>query len=373
MVDINLITKTHQNAESRWARFGPYYAMFPVEFAFDVVNEFSKKGDHIIDPFAGRGSSIYAGGILGRYSLGIEINPVGWLYGKVKLNPAQKDKVIFRLSEIYSRRNCYSRQIEKMPEFFRMCFCDQVLKFLLAARNFLNWKTNNTDSTLMAIILSSLQGKIGEGLSNQMPMTKSLAITYSMNWWKNKGLDKPPQINPYEFLIKKIDWRYAKGTPTINAKSTVEFGDSTEILKSVSKKTDNTTEFSLLFTSPPYCSITDYHIDQWLRLWLLGGQDDSKMIKEKHKGRFNNKIEYSNLLENVFFQCSKMMKKKATVYIRTDARNFTLDTTNKILDKYFSDYEKKIENRPVEKRTQTEVIGNRSLKKGEVDIILTRY
>jgi len=46
--------------------------------------------------------------------------------------------------------------------------------------------------------------------------------------------------------------------------------------------------------------------------------------------------------------------------------------TNNVLDKYFYDYKKIIVDKPVEKRTQTEVIGNRSLKKGEVDIILTR-
>jgi DNA modification methylase len=368
MVDINLITKTHQNAESRWARFGPYYAMFPVEFAFEVVNNYSQEGDHIMDPFAGRGSSVYAGGVLGRHSLGIEINPVGWLYGKVKLCPAPKEKVISRLYEIYSKRSFYSRRIEKMPAFFRMCFCDEVLKFLFAARTFLNWKSNNTDSTLMAIILSSLQGKRNEGLSNQMPMTKSLSMHYSVKWWKDKGLCEPPLLNPHDFLLKKIEWRYAKGLPTITTETSVRFGDSTKILKNIN---DNK-KYSLLFTSPPYCSITDYHVDQWLRLWLLGNQNNDKIINEKHKGRFNNKIEYTELLENVFAQCSKMMEKKATVYIRTDAREFTLNTTKKIVDKYFNDYKKIIENKPVEKRTQTEIVGNRSSKKGEVDIILTR-
>lgn len=77
-------SKGFSTAEARWARFGPYYAMFPLEFAFNVVEEYSKEGDYIIDPFAGRCSSIYAGGVLGRNSLGIEINPVGWLYGKSK-------------------------------------------------------------------------------------------------------------------------------------------------------------------------------------------------------------------------------------------------------------------------------------------------
>ncbi len=371
MIDIDLVTKTHQNAESRWARFGPYYAMFPVEFAFDVVSNYSEKGDYILDPFAGRGSSIYAGAVLGRHSLGIEINPVGWLYSKVKLNPAKKEDVICRLREIYDKRNFYSRRIEKMPAFYRMCFCDEVLKFLLAAQNFLDWKNDDIDSTLMAIILAALQGKRGEGLSNQMPMTKSLAITYSMNWWKNKGLENPPLINPCDLLTKKIEWRYAKGLPVISGDNKVAFGDSTEILKEINE-TKTEKKYSLLFTSPPYCGITDYHIDQWLRLWLLGTSIDSKMIEKKHKGRFNNKIDYSNLLESVFSQCSLMMKKKAAIYIRTDARNYTLETTNKIIDEYFSDYNKKIEERPVDKRTQTEVLGNRSSKKGEVDIILTR-
>jgi DNA modification methylase len=371
MADINLITKTHQNAESRWARFGPYYAMFPVEFAFNVVQNYSRKGDFIIDPFAGRGSSIYAGGILGRHSLGIEINPVGWLYGKVKLHPAPKSKVIKKLYEIYAKRNYYSRRLEKMPKFYRMCFCDEVLKFLFAARMSLNWRGNNTDSTLMAIILSALQGKRGEGLSNQMPMTKSLAMPYSIEWWKDNKMKHPPMLNPYEFLLKKIEWRYAKGLPSISSESSFMYGDSTSVLKKINKRS-NAGKFSLLFTSPPYCSITDYHIDQWLRLWLLGGCENAELINEKYRGRFNNKVEYSKLLDSVFSQCSMMMKKRATVYIRTDAREFTLNTTNNLLDKYFIGYKKKIVNEPVEKRTQTEIIGNRSSKKGEVDIILTR-
>ena len=63
MIAKEKILKGFETAESRWARFGPYYAMFPLEFALDVVEKYSKKGDYIIDPFAGRCSSIYAGGV----------------------------------------------------------------------------------------------------------------------------------------------------------------------------------------------------------------------------------------------------------------------------------------------------------------------
>ena len=368
------ILKGRNTAESRWARFGPYYAMFPVNFAFEVVEKYSKKGDYIIDPFAGRCSSIYAGSVLGRNSLGIEINPVGWLYGTVKLQPADKKKVIDRLFDIYSKRNYYARKLEKMPEFYRICYCDEVLKFLLSARKNLNWKNNSIDATLMSILLIYLHAKLGEGLSNQMRMTKSMGMNYSVQWWKSKGMNIPPEINPYDFIYKKIEWRYEKGKPKATG-SKVIFGDSSQkLIDIVNRAKKNNKKYSLLFTSPPYCSITDYHADQWLRLWLLGGSENPQSIKEKHKGRFVNKQEYYNLLDNVFGLCAKMMKAKSTIYVRTDRRDFTYNSTLEILKRHFPEHTKKIVYKPLtsETKTQTKLFGDKSMKPGEVDIIMKK-
>lgn len=372
MIETEKILKGFSTAESRWARFGPYYAMFPLDFAFEVIEKFSKEGDYIIDPFAGRCSSIYAGGVLGRNSLGIEINPVGWLYGSVKLQPADKEDVIDRLLEIYGKRNYYSRVINKMDEFFRMCYCDEVLKFLLSARENLRWKENNIDATLMSIILIYLHAKLGEGLSNQMRMTKSMGMTYSLNWWKKNNLTKPPEINPCDFILSKIKWRYEKGKPTIT-ESAVVYGDSSNELRAITERAmENDIKFSLLFTSPPYCSITDYHADQWLRLWLLGGESSPKALREKYKGRFIGQEDYFNLLDDVFGLCSKIMKRHNTVYVRTDRREFTFNTTLDILSKYFPRHDLKIIEKPLKKdtKTQTKLFGDKSMKPGEVDIIL---
>lgn len=373
-MDTLKILKGFETAESRWARFGPYYAMFPLDFAFDVVKTYSKEGDYIIDPFAGRCSSIYAGGVLGRNSLGIEINPVGWLYGTVKLRPADKDDVIDRLLEIYSKRNYYKQAIEKMPLFFRMCYCDEVLKFLLAARLHLKWQTNDTDATLMSILLVYLHGKLGEGLSNQMRMTKSMGMNYSIEWWKKNKMKRPPEINPCQFTINKINWRYLKGKPKTND-SAVVFGDSTKELKTITANAArNDIKFSLLFTSPPYCSVTDYHIDQWLRLWLLGGSENPRPLNEKYKGRFINKQEYYELLDNVFELCSHLMAERSTIYVRTDKRDFTYMSTLEVLKKHFPKHSLNIINKPLKKdtKTQTKLYGDKTMKPGEVDIILKR-
>lgn len=372
MIKMTDIVKGYKTAESRWARFGPYYAMFPLDFAFEVVNKYSRSGDFIIDPFAGRGSSIYAGSILGRTSLGIEINPVGWLYGSVKLNPADKEEVENRLLEIYSKRNYYSRTVERMPLFYRMCYCDEVLKLLLSARANLDWRNNNIDATLMSILVLYLHGKLGEGLSNQMRMTKSMGMNYSISWWKKNKMKRPPQINPLEFIFKKIDWRYKKGKPE-TIESHILFGDSTIQLNDIATMAINTnTKFSLLFTSPPYCNVTDYHNDQWLRLWLLGGPEIPEYNNEKYKGRFSAKPEYYDLLDSVFGQCVNMMAEQSTIYVRTDQRDYTFEITKEILKKHYPDYQFRTRKKPFTKRTQTEIMGNTSSEDGEIDIILNR-
>ncbi|MCK5306750.1 MAG: site-specific DNA-methyltransferase [Candidatus Omnitrophica bacterium] len=372
MIKTEDIVKGYKIAESRWARFGPYYAMFPLDFAFEVVERYSKEGDFIIDPFAGRCSSIYAGGVLGRHSLGIEINPVGWLYGTVKLDPANKEEVTDRLLEIYSKQNYYKRAIERMPLFYRMCYSDEVLKFLLSARSHLNWQKNDVDATLMSILLVYLHGKLGEGLSNQMKMSKAMGMKYSVEWWKKHKLTKPPEINPIEFVMKKLNWRYKKGKPEV-FDSRVIFGDSTiELEKIVHKAQKSGIKFSLLFTSPPYCSVTDYYADQWLRLWLLGGSEVPKSKQEKHKGRFVSKDDYCKLLDTVFGNCAVLMAEKSTIYVRTDKRKFTFNLTLEILKKYFSRHKIKIIERLFLKKTQTEMHGNKSTETGEIDIIMTK-
>src|SRR5205823_10966903 len=83
-------------AVDRWAGIGPYYAMFPVPFAFDVIDRYTPHGGRVLDPFAGRGSSVYAAAATGREALGIEINRVGWVYSQAKLAPASHEQVLAR-------------------------------------------------------------------------------------------------------------------------------------------------------------------------------------------------------------------------------------------------------------------------------------
>ena len=63
------------------------------------------------------------------------------------------------------------------------------------------------------------------------------------------------------------------------------------------------------------------------------------------------------------------MSDKSTIYVRTDKRKFTFETTLAILKKHFPKHTITVTDQPFKKRTQTHLHGNSSSEKGEVDII----
>jgi hypothetical protein len=245
-----------------------------------------------------------------------------------------------------------------------------VLRYLLIARDTLRWQTSTVDATLMAIILVHLHGKRDQSLSNQMRQGKAMSPDYCVRWWRDHGLT-PPEIDPVQFLLDRVEWRYAKGTPSLG-NATVVRGDSTSHLPRLARKVarGDIKPFDLLFTSPPYYAVTNYNYDQWLRLWMLGEEGRPVRTRGIWQSRFESRDAYRSLLEQVFSRCAPMLTEAAEVYIRTDARSFTYETTLEVLRNAFPLKHVTIVPRPFARSTQTALFGDKSDKPGEIDIIL---
>ncbi len=329
----------------------------------------------MLDPFAGRGTSVFSAATQKRSAIGIEINPVGFVYAKAKLTPASRDDVAERITAISrsDSRKEYAKAARLLPQFFHYCFVSDVRRFLVAARDQLDWRRNSLDRTVMALILVYLHGKEGAALSNQMRQTKSMSPAYAIRWWiENKKV--APEIDPAEFLISRLDWRYAKGTPEC-IPSRMYLGDNLRVMPRLSREIaeGNIPKAKLLFTSPPYQGVTNYHYDQWLRLWMLGGQPNANLIGNGQGGKFDNRENYSTLLETVFSNSKALLHKDATIYVRTDTRKFTRETTIKILREQFKSKSLKIYRRPLNGSTQTQLFGDHRKRAGEIDIVLQPY
>lgn len=357
----------YSTAEKRWAGIGPYYAMFPRHFADEVILKYTRPNDVILDPFSGRATSIYSAAINERTGIGIEVNPVGWVYGKSKLYPADQCAVEKRLIEIYNQSDNFKNDTNSLPAFFHSCFSSSVLNFLLSARENLDWRYCSSDWTLMSLLLVYLHGNRTQSLSNQMRQTKSMAPEYSIRWWKEHDL-KAPEIDPLDFMRKRISWRYMKGKPKTTS-SHIYLGNCCDIIPKLKHIIGNDS-IKLLFTSPPYSGITNYHYDQWIRLWLLGYPPYPNSNMGRYRKRFSEISDYSKLLETTFRKSSKYLSKDSIIYIRTDSREPTFSVTKNILNKIFPKKKLSILEQPVVKNTQTHLFGKHVGRNSEVDLIL---
>ena len=105
-------------------------------------------------------------------------------------------------------------------------------------------------------------------------------------------------------------------------------------------------------------------------LSLIGYPPAPNSSLGKHRERFQVEDEYKQLLETTFREVSYLTGRESVIYVRTDSRKFTLDTTCTVLKQVFPDKKMTIIEQPISGATQTHFFGNHSTKIGEVDLIL---
>ena len=349
--------------EGRWARLGPYYAMFPISFARKAVLGFSRPGDLVVDPFCGRGTVPYVATLYGRDGVGCDVNPVAWIYATTKTSPPEVSTLIIRrLSEIQDQVSTEDRQ--PCTEFQELAFCRQVLGFVNAARRTLDWRHDPVDRSLAAFLAHHLHSKLGEGLSNQLRHSKAMAPGYCVRWWRANGYAEPPQVNPVEFLSQKIEWRYKKGIPfpPRGVRARIGLGDASDSLPM------STQPARLVVTSPPYSGVTNYRTDSWLRLWALGAGPPSPSwcTKDKHEDLST----YEAMIRSVFAATLRTAAEEAVWLIRCDARLRTRRVVEAALLDIAAGRPLCTKLAPYRTSTQTALYGDGTAKPGEVDLLL---
>jgi hypothetical protein len=291
----------------------PYFAMFPESFVRRNVLAWSKRGDVILDPFSGRGTTVFESLLNGRKGVGCDTNPVAVCLSKAKVNPPALAAVMERL-EVLERASKHftSKAPEISDEFFTLCFHEETLRQLLFLKKKLDWRGNRTDCFIGALALGCLHGESHRTelcFSNRMPRTISTKPAYSVRWWRQKGC-VPPERDTFGILRTCAEYRYHSPVPQLRGR--VVEGDvrrAATLLRSYKERV------KLVITSPPYLDITDYHEDQWLRLWMLGGA--SKPIGGQGRDDRHRRVEaYWQFLREAWKGVVPLLQEKAQVVIR---------------------------------------------------------
>ena len=312
--------------EYRWYGLGRYYAMFPPSFAHNAVQGLTNPGECVLDPFCGRGNAPFMATLMQRPSVGIDINPVGWVYTAAKLNPAPLESVLDRLQEIGDARRSQDRR--SRSRFETMAWSPDVRAFLRAAKRELNWRESPVDRTLMAFVMLHMQDKRGAGLSNALWPTIACSPAYAVKWWTRNGLLHPPDIDPGAVLEEKVKRRYKYGTPR-QTHGRALLGDAATALRN-----QDCLNAALLLTSPPYCGVTDYWNDHWIRLWMLGY---GLRKNWRRSAKFENQDGYQDLLRDVFRESRRHLVHGAAILVRSDLRRRTAEICMEVLKEIWPD------------------------------------
>ncbi len=303
----------------------PYFAMFPESFVSHWVDALTNRGDIVIDPFSGRGTTAFQALLMDRGAIAIDTNPVAYVLTRAKANAPLRRDLDRRLDDLerrFRRRRKDINSVEAIADqeaFFDLAFAKSTLSQLLYLRSQLDFEASDVDCMLAALTLGALHGETSSPsyLSNQMPRTISTKPAYSVRYWCQRGL-APPERDVFEVLRDRIAFRYASSRPRRRAR--VFLGDMRNLPRLVPRG-----HASLAITSPPYLDTTSFEEDQWLRLWFLGGPPRPGMSRLSPDDRLVNRDRYWLFIGDMWRTLGYVVRPGGHVVVRIAGRTLTPD------------------------------------------------
>ncbi len=251
----------------------PYFTMFPLEYPFRVLRSHRSRQPIVLDPFCGRGTTLFAARKLGLPSRGIDTSPVAVAIARAKLCKVDVGQTV-RLAERFLNED-HGYEIPQ-SEFYSKAFTPSVLSQICAIRAGLLRLRRDSDASVLlrAAMLGCLHGPRSKRpenqsyFSNQMPRTFATKPDYSIKYWRVHCMT-PQDVDVIKVIQRKLS-RIQEAT-TIDGASIydVRCADA----QNASSLPQDQRDHSIVVTSPPYYGMRTYVEDQWLRNWFIGGPD----------------------------------------------------------------------------------------------------
>lgn len=246
----------------------PYYTMFPLEFPFARLAK-AEPGEWVLDPFCGRGTTMFAARLRGLGCVGIDSNPIAAAIAAAKLTDVRPEKVVELARTVLDD----APPPLDMPagQFWQMCFHPDTLRRICALRErLLRSCRSDEEVALRALMLGILHGPKHKSaptyLSNQMPRTYATKPDAAIRFWKKRRLTNTPAVDVLDAISRRAHHTFASTPPPVAG--AVHLGDA----RLAHRLLPATRRFSWVITSPPYFGMRTYRPDQWLRNWFLGGE-----------------------------------------------------------------------------------------------------
>lgn len=289
----------------------PYPAKFPLQLPNLILTKFGKKGQTVLDPFCGSGTTLVEARLLGFNAIGVDVNGLASLLSKVKATPLTDEEqqtvkkfIITIENEDFQwrikRPPIEVKQIEGLDHWFQHNVAEELTHLL----NLINRLNNNNVKDFLKIVVSSIIVKV----SNQESDTRFAA--------KNKGIKDNFTFNQFiykanEFLeyITEFSKRVSKtGYLTIlNADS-----------RNLSMLRDESID--IIITSPPYANTYDYYLyhkfrKRWLDIDVKFAQNNEIGSRREYSSLKKTSEKWTTDLKLCFAEMYRLIKKDSLAFI----------------------------------------------------------
>ncbi len=256
-----------------WHSMCSYLGSFPPPLANYFIRYFTKEGDIVFDPFAGRGTTPLEARILNRKSIATDLNPIALALCDAKNGSLTKEEIFLRIDELEKKydTSLYQQEANAQPVEVHLIFHPRTLAMLCYLKRKLLKSENQVDKFLIGITLGVLHGgERADGTSGyasiDMPNTFSMSPDYVRKFVQTNQLNRFYR-DVFVLLRDKTERLYKKHTELKQSGIVIKANAKTlsivEELKPFHKKV------SLILTSPPYLGIVNYAKQNWIRGWFL--------------------------------------------------------------------------------------------------------
>ena len=242
-----------------------YRASFKPELPSFFIERYSKPGDVVLDPFAGRGTTALQANLMNRIAVSADINPLCERIVTAKTNPVPLEEIADRLTRIDWDR------AEGDGVDISMFYHPRTESQLRALRAHLAGNRRPADRFIELLALSRLHGH-SPGFFSVYSFPQISVPPAAQRKINRQRRQRPEYRDVPALILRKARKALRDGRIAEIAKA----GRRNLTLTADACRLDSLPDCSidLVITSPPFLDKADYIGDNWLEFWFCGIEPD---------------------------------------------------------------------------------------------------
>ncbi len=289
----------------------PYPAKFPPLLPKTLLEKYGTKGQTVLDPFCGSGTTLVEARLQGFNAIGVDVNGLSSLLSKVKATPLSEKQLndvkdfieqVANEDFIWSMSRPYIevKQIEGLEHWFQHNVAEELTHLL----NLISDLDDDDVKDFLKIILSSIIVKVSNQESDTrfVAKNKNIPNNYTFQQFVSRGKEYLSRITDFSTQVPKQGY-----LRLINA-------DSRYLTMLDDESID------IIITSPPYANTYDYYLyhkfrKRWLDIDVKFAQNNEIGSRREYSSLKKPAEQWTKDLKLCFNEMYRLLKKNGLAFI----------------------------------------------------------